>query len=473
MMERRPYTPRNYQRGAMTHEMDVPKCALFAPMGGGKSVCTLTVIDSLILAGYSRPALILAPLRVAQSTWPDEAAKWAHLSGLTVTPVVGTPAERAAALRRDAAVYTTNYENLPWLFEHLGERPWPFGIVVADESTRLKSARPSIRVSKNGKEFIQAAGAKRVRELARIAHSPGAIDRFIELTGTPAPNGLQDLWAQIWFLDGGLRLGRTYEGFQQRWFKPKRDGYGVVPLPHAEREIHERIKDICLTVEFEGELPPLVVNDIYVDLPPKARKLYRDMEKEMFMELAGHEVEAFNAASRTMKCLQLASGAAYVDDEHHWVEVHEAKLAALDSVIEEANGAPVLVAYYFRSDLARLLKAFPKARVLDADPQTIRDWNAGNIPILFAHPASAGHGLNLQDGGNILVMFSHTWNLEHYQQIIERIGPLRQAQAGHNRSVFLHRIVARRTVDELVLERLDSKREVQDILLEAMRRAAP
>jgi SNF2 family DNA or RNA helicase len=472
-MQRRPFTPRNYQRKAMSHLIDVPRCALFAGMGTGKTVSTLTVIDSLIMAGYSRPAIIFAPLRVAQSTWPDELAKWEHLSGLTISPVVGTPKERAAALRRDAAIYTTNYENIPWLFDHLAEqrRAWPFGIVVPDEATRLKSARPSIRVSKNGKEYVQAAGAKRVRELARIAHTPGLIDRIIELTGTPAPNGLADLWGQLWFLDGGQRLGRTFEGFTQRWFRPKRDGYGVVPLAHAEREIHERIADICLTVDFDGELPPAINNTIYVDLPAKARKLYRDMEKEMFMELAGHEVEAFNAAARTMKCLQVANGAAYVDDEHHWAEVHDVKLQALESIVEEAAGMPVIVAYQFRSDLARLLKAFPKGRHLDRDPETLRAFRRGEFPLLFAHPASAGHGVDgLQDATNIMAFFGHDWNLETYQQMRERIGPVRQAQSGLNRPVFYHHIVARGTVDELVMERRESKREVQDILLDAMRR---
>jgi SNF2 family DNA or RNA helicase len=194
------------------------------------------------------------------------------------------------------------------------------------------------------------------------------------------------------------------------------------------------------------------------------------MEREMFVQIGQHGVEAFSAASRTIKCLQLANGAAYVDDDGRWVDVHDAKLQALESVIEEAAGMPVLVAYHFKSDLARLQRAFPKGRVLDTESQTITDWNSGRIPVLFAHPASAGHGLNLQDGGNILVFFGHWWSLEEHQQIIERIGPTRQAQAGHNRAVFIHHIVAIDTVDELVLKRLETKREVQDLLLEAMKR---
>lgn len=229
---------------------------------------------------------------------------------------------------------------------------------------------------------------------------------------------------------------------------------------------------MCLTIDARDhfDLAEPIVSTIRVELPAKARALYRDMEREMFAQIGEHEVEAFSAAARTIKCLQLASGAAYVDDSAtEWVEVHDAKLQALDSIVAEAAGASVLVAYHFRSDLARLQRAFPRGRHLDQDTQTIRDWNAGRIPVLFAHPASAGHGLNLQDGGNILVFFSHWWDLEQYQQIIERIGPTRQAQAGHERPVFVHHIVAADTVDEIVMARRESKREVQDLLLEAMK----
>jgi len=207
-----------------------------------------------------------------------------------------------------------------------------------------------------------------------------------------------------------------------------------------------------------------------VDLPPKARKHYKEMEDAMYTELEGIELEAFNAAAKTVKCLQLAAGAAYTDDTGKWKETHKVKLEALESIIEEAAGMPVLVAYNFKSDLARLLKAFPQGRHLDKNPATIVDWNAGRIPVLFAHPASAGHGLNLQDGGNILVFFSPNWNLEEHLQIIERIGPTRQLQAGYDRPVFIHRIIARNTVDELVLERLTTKRRVQDVLLDSMKK---
>ena len=303
-----------------------------------------------------------------------------------------------------------------------------------------------------------------------MAHT--RIKRFVELTGTPSPNGLQDLWGQAWFIDAGQRLGRTFDAFKQRWFRPDPSGFGIRALPHAQAEIQQALADVCLTVEARDwfDLREPIVNNIYVDLPVKARRHYMEMEKQMFTELDGHGLEAFHAAARTLKCLQIANGAAYVGGGNtEWKELHDAKLQALDSIVEETQ-APVLVAYHFKSDLARLQRAFPQGRALDADPQTIRAWNAGKIPVLFAHPASAGHGLNLQDGGCTLVYFGHWWNLEERMQILERIGPTRQLQAGHDRVVTVHNILARDTVDELILERIETKREVQDILLDAMKR---
>jgi SNF2 family DNA or RNA helicase len=434
-------------------------------MGMGKSCSTLSALDDLYFIGAeSMPTLVIAPLRVAQSTWPDEAAKWEHLRGMEVVPILGSASQRATALNRDAPIFTINYENIPWLvdwFKH-NPRPWPFGTVVADESTKLKGYRTR-------------QGTQRAQALAEVARKK--VHRWINLTGTPAPNGLKDLWGQTWFLDGGERLGRSFNAFQQRWFQsiPGAQGYqNIRPLAHAQTEIQDRLRDICLTLDPRDwfDLDEPIVRNVEVELPGAVRALYRKFEREMFMEIDGSEVEAFNAASRTMKCLQLANGAVYTDDDGAWKEVHDVKIQALEDIVEEAAGMPVLVAYNFKSDLARLTKAFPKGRVLDQNPQTIRDWNVGKIPILFTHPASAGHGLNLQDGGNILVFFGLNWNLEEHQQIIERIGPVRQKQAGHDRPTWIYRIVARATVDELVLERLDTKRDVQDILLNAMKRKA-
>jgi SNF2 family DNA or RNA helicase len=430
-----------------------PRCALWMPMGGGKTVTTLTSLDNLSMVEDVYPVLVLAPLRVAKTTWPDEIGKWEHLKHLRVSPIIGNAKERQAALDVDADIYTMNYDNLVWLQTALGTN-WPFKTVVADEFTRLKS-------------FRLRQGSKRAAALARVAHTK--VSRFIGLTGTPNPNGLQDLWGQTWFLDGGERLGKTFSAFSDRWFAKGWDGYSLKPLASAQKEIEDRLRDVCLTVEGLPVHEP-VRNYISVDLPAKARRAYDSMENDMFAELEESGIEAFNAAAKTIKCLQLANGAVYTDHAGNWEEVHDAKLDALDSVIEEANGAPVLVAYHFKSDLARLQRRYPKGRVLDAKSDTIRDWNAGRVPLLFAHPASAGHGLNLAEGGNILVFFSLNWNLEEHLQIIERIGPMRQAQAGLKRPVFVHYIMARNTVDNMVLGRLQSKKSVQEILLEALKR---
>jgi SNF2 family DNA or RNA helicase len=457
------YAPRPYQRLITAHALASARSGVWAGMGTGKTASTLEAVASRQMV-HARPELVLAPLRVAQSTWPDEAAKWSNLSHLEVQPVVGSVKEREAALaNRNAAIFTINYENLPWLVDHLGDR-WPFEFVTADESTRLKSFR------------LGGKGGRRARSIARIAHT--RIKGWCNLTGTPSPNGLVDLWGQSWFLDAGQRLGRTFGAFEQRWFRKGHNGFGLEPLPSAREQIEDRLRDLHITIDPADwfDLKEPIVNVVRVELPEKAMRIYKDMEKQLYTEIQSaldgrryHEVEAFGAGARTVKCLQIANGAMYVGDEREqWVEIHDAKLRALESIAEEAMGAPVLVAYHFKSDLARLQRAFPHGRVLDKDPATIRDWNAGKVRLLFAHPASAGHGLNLQDGGNILVFFGHWWSLEEFQQIIERIGPVRQLQAGHKRPVFIHHIVAADTVDELVMARRETKRDVQALLLEAM-----
>jgi SNF2 family DNA or RNA helicase len=449
----RTFTPHDYQQEALDWLYDHPRTALWMPMGGGKTVTTLTALDALDLVEGAYPVLVLAPKRVAVTTWPDEVAKWAHLRHLRVSAITGTPKQRQAALDAPADIYTMAYDNLVWLCETLGDA-WPFVTVVADELTRLKSFR--IR-----------QGSKRAGALGRVAHSK--VRRFVGLTGTPGANGLKDLWGQTWFLDKGERLGRTFTAFEQRWFTRGYDGFSLQPLPHAQEEIQELLQDICLTVTGLPVDEP-IRNPIYVDLPRAARVLYDDMEEEMFAQIGAEGVEAANAAVRTQKCLQIANGAIYMNEGTEWEVVHDAKLEALDSVIEEANGAPVLVAYNFKHDLERLRRHFRQARVLDADPRTIHDWNAGRIEVLLAHPASAGHGLNLADGGNILAFFGLNWSLEEHMQIIERVGPMRQKQAGYDRPVFVHYIMARHTVDDMVLDRLTSKKSTQEILLEAMKR---
>ena len=451
------FVPHDYQLPAMDHLLHRRRSALFAPMGGGKTVMTGTALVRLDYVEDVFPALILAPKRVAATTWPDEVVKWPHLQHLRVSCAAGLPLkQRVAALRKDADITTMNYDQLAWLVEFWGD-DWPYKTVVADELTRLKSFR--IR-----------QGGKRAAALGKVAHSK--VTRFIGLTGTPSANGLKDLWGQLWFIDKGERLGKTFSAFEQRWFAKSRDGFGLEPHPWAMAEIMALISDVCLTVDGLPVDEP-IRNKLYVDLPPAARSLYRQMEKEMFAEIEGREVSAVHAAARTNKCLQICNGAVYVDPDDHnspWEALHDAKLDALESVIEEAAGMPVLVAYSFKSDLTRILKRFPQARHLDADPETIRQWNAGKIPVLVAHPASAGHGLNLQYGGNILAFFGIDWGLENHMQIIERIGPQRQKQAGFDRPVFVHYIMAKNTVDDMVFDRLVNKKSVQDALLDGLKR---
>jgi SNF2 family DNA or RNA helicase len=472
------YAPRAYQTPATNFMLETPRCALWAGCGLGKTVSTLTALEALYMAGEDKPTLILAPLRVARSTWSEEVTKWDHLADLKVVPIVGSAAERAAAMAKPAQVYTTNYENLEWIIDRWGDR-WPYGTIVADESTKLKGLRSSVQTSSKGKKFVRGQGGTRAKALGKIAHLH--CHRFIELTGTPSPNGLKDLWGQAWFLDAGKRLGRTYDAFTQRWFEKGRDGFSVKPREFASAQINALLADICLSIDAKDyfDLEEPIVNNIFVDLPPKARALYKEMEDDLFIQLGDRTSEAFNAATKSQKILQLASGACYVDPlvdsdsnpkSKEWREVHREKIEALEDIIEEACGAPVIVAYQYRSDLERLKKAFPKGRHLQTKKDE-DDFKAGKIPVLFAHPASAGHGIDgFQQVCNIIVFFTMDWNLEQYLQIIERIGPVRQMQSGMDRPVFIHHIIARDTIDETVLERGHEKKSVQDVLLESMKR---
>lgn len=454
------FIPRPYQSMIIGRIISQARCAIYAGMGMGKTSSTLFAIDYLQSVEGMGAALILAPLRVAASTWPQEAAKWTNLF-LGVLPIVGDEKARLRAIQTPSRAYSMNYENIPWLIEALNG-DWPFEMVVADESTRLKSFR---------------LGGKSVRAKA-LAHVAFRSKRFVELTGTPAPNGLLDLWGQAWFLDRGQRLGRTFSAYAGSYFRPVKVGRSAFairyePMEWAQDAIHEKLADVTLSLDaadwFPIEKP--ICTQIPVELPPGARATYDKMQKDFFVKLGETEIEATNAAALSVKCLQATSGVLY-DDTGKWIEIHDAKIDALKSVIEEANGAPVLVAYHWKADAARILKAIPGARVLDKDPKTIAAWNAGKISVLLAHPASAGHGLNLQDGGNILVFFSLWWNLEYYQQIIERIGPTRQLQAGHPRPVFIYHIIASGTLDETVLQQMETKREIQDLLLDRMKGAA-
>lgn len=456
------FVPRKYQSIIIDRIISQERTAIFAGMGMGKTSSTLFAIDYLQTVEGMGPALILAPLRVAASTWPQEARKWDNLT-LDVLPIVGDAKARLKAIHTSSRAYSINYENIPWLIDALCGK-WPFSMIVADESTRLKSFR---------------LGGKTVRAkaLARVAFKSR---RFVELTGTPAPNGLLDLWGQVYFLDRGERLGRSFGAYTGHYFRPIRVGRSPFavqyePMEWAQDAIQEKLADISLSLDAADYFPieKPIVSQIFVELPPSARAAYDKMQKDLFVELEGKEIEAINAAALSAKCLQAASGVMYhaaaIDDTCSWVELHDAKIEALKSIIAEANGATVLVAYHWKADAVRIKNAIPEAKLLDKNPDTIKKWNAGKIPVLLAHPASAGHGLNLQDGGNILVFFSLWWNLEYYQQIIERIGPTRQLQAGHPRPVFIYHIIATNTLDETVLQRMETKREIQDLLLERMK----
>ena len=314
-------------------------------------------------------------------------------------------------------------------------------------------------------------GGQRAHELGRIAHN--LTDRWILLTGTPSPNGLKDLWGQIWFLDRGSRLGNTYTAFTQRWFKPNWNGYGITPMPHADKEIHEALRDICLTIDPKDyfDLKDPIVTQVKVKLPPAARKIYKQLEKELFAELGDlGNIEVLGAAALTGKCLQLANGAVYTQYPL-WAAIHDEKIEAVRSIIAEAGGMPVLLAYQFKSDVARIKAAFPSAVELST-PGGMKAFRAGDSPIGLAHPKSLGHGIDgLQYVSNVLIRFGHDWNLGERMQMLERIGPMRQLQAGLDRPVWVYDIVAEDTIDETVIEAHAAKRGVQDALLTAMKRS--
>lgn len=460
------FSPRPYQKMIVDHILAHKRCAVWAGMGLGKTASTLEAIRRLKEAGAVDKVLILAPLRVAVSTWPDEVAKWENFQGLRVSVSAGTIKHRLEGFYKDADIYITNYENLLWMFEECMEsdpKKWPFDMIVADESTRIKGAR-------------SVGGGKRARVIVKVAPYT---ERIVELTGTPAPNGLEDLWGQFYILDSGKRLGKSFTNFHERFFRPQRIGnipnaVKWIPLEWSEAEIKKRAADIALTVNAEDwfDIKEPLFTTVEVELPNSARKLYKQVEKEFFATLnSGAEIEPANAAVKTNKLLQIASGAVYTDDDGRYEMIHFAKEDALRSIIAEAAGSPVLVAYNFRHEADRILRTFYGSKILDKNPETIRAWNRGEIPILLAHPASCGHGLSMQDGGQHLVFYGTGWSLEEHEQIIERIGPTRQAQSGHPRPVFVYTIVTKNTVDEAVQERIKTKRSVLDVLLERKRNA--
>lgn len=453
-----PFIPRPYQTLAIDHILTHPRCALHIDMGMGK---TASVLAALLRLNYVQdvfPALVVAPLRVARDTWPDEVKKWNEFRNLKIVPVLGTADQRLAALKKEAHIFTINYENLEWLIDLYGKK-WPFRTVIIDESTKVKTAR------------VQQGGV-RASALYKVCNLP-IVSILIELTGLAAPNGLADLFGQMLFLDNGFRLGRSFDAFKQRWFVPDWDGYGMNPLPHAQEEIQEKIKDLCLAINAEDwfDLKKPIEVPVYVTLPPAAWKHYKEMEREMFTVIDREGIEAVNAGAKRIKCMQIADGLAYYGETGEFKEVHNEKIKALESIVEESAGMPLLCAYHFKGDLKRLTKAFKGSEDISKS-KGFSNFKSGKVPLGLAHPASLGHGVDsLQYVTNRIAYFSHNDNYDDYKQMLGRIGPVRQFQAGFDRPVFVYDIIAKDTVEDYaVVPNLKGKGELNDLLKQAMKR---
>ena len=419
-------------------------------LGLGKTVITLTALEDMIYNSFEvDKVLVIAPLRVAEDTWSRESAKWEHLKHLRISKILGTPAQRRAALAAEADIYIINRENVVWLCDELSVAGgWFFDAVVIDELSSFKSPK-----------------AQRFKALRKyITRSR----RVIGLTGTPAPNGLIDLWSQIYLLDGGERLGRTVTGYRERFFLPDKRNQTTIfsykPKDGADKAIWDRLSDICVSMRAEDwlTLPERIDNVVTVRMTDKQRAAYEKFEREQYIQFIEGEVTAVSAAALTNKLLQYSNGAMYKADGDY-IETCEGKLDALEDIIEAANGKPVLCFYSYKHDLERIRKRFPNAVKLD-NAEDIENWNNGGIELLLAHPAGAGHGLNLQAGGNIIVWFGLTWSLELYQQANARL-----YRQGQKNAVVIHHLLTEHTVDERVYQSLQGKGEVQDELLDALK----
>ncbi len=436
----------HYQDKAVDFILSKKKVALLLDMGLGKTVSSLTAIVDLVDSLSVNKVLIIAPLRVANTTWHKEALNWQHTKDLKVNICTGSEKNRRAQLHRSADVYVINRENVEWLVNLYGKK-WPFDCVIVDESSSFKS--PASRRFKSLRKTIS------LTEYCAL------------LTGTPSPNGLLDLWSQYYLLDSGERLGRTMTAYKQRFFESDYMGYKFTPRKNASNNIYELVNDITLSMQAEDyiELPERLDSSVFVDLPSKQMKAYKELEKEFILELeCESEIEAANAAALANKLLQFSNGAIYTDDTGNWSEIHKAKLDALADIVEDNSGENILVAYNYKTDLERLKKNFPDAVVMDKAGEAVAKWNNGEIKMLLAHPASAGHGLNLQRGGSLIVWFGLTWSLECYQQFNARLH--RQGQTKPCRIVH---IVANDCIDERVLKVLSDKDAIQDGLLKALK----
>ncbi len=447
------FTPHAYQEYAIKHIIEHKEAALLLAMGTGKTVITLTAIQQLMQARQEvHKALIIAPLRVARDTWPAEIGKWDHLKDLSYSVVIGTVQERKEALRQPAVIYLINRENVQWLVEESG-MPFDYDMIVIDELSSFKSWQ-----------------AKRFKSLMKVRPF---VKRIVGLTGTPSSNGLMDLFAEFKLLDMGKRLGRFIGQYRNAFFTPdKTNGqivYSYKALPGAEEAIYRRIGDITISMKACGniKMPELITTKYEVEMSPAERREYELLKKELVLSLPEGEVTASNAAVLTGKLLQLSSGAIYSDDGSV-VRLHDRKLDALEDIIEDMNGRPLLVAYWFKHDYDRIAARLTKDGILferlDSE-ESMRRWNAGQIQVALAHPASTGHGLNLQQGGSTICWFTPTWSLELYQQMNARL--YRQGQQAE--TVVITHIVTKDTVDRRVLRALGEKDRAQEALIEAVK----
>lgn len=447
------YSPHEYQRYATEYIETHPVAAVLLSMGLGKTSITLTALNDLLFDSFEiHKAIVIAPLRVARDTWPAEIEKWDHLGNLIYSVAVGTEAERLAALRRQADIYIINRENVQWLVEASGI-PFDYDMVVVDELSSFKSHQ-----------------SKRFRAMMKVRPKVG---RIVGLTGTPSSNGLMDLWAEFKLLDMGQRLGRFIGQYRTRFFLPdKRNGqvvFSYKPLPGAEEQIYRLISDITISMKSTDYLrmPQFVSSGYEVYLSKEETQRYVSFKRDLLLQLPDGEITAANAAALSGKLSQMANGAVYTDDGET-IAIHDRKLDALEDIIESMGGKPLLVAYWFRHDLERIMERLHKLKIpfsrLDS-PESIRRWNAGELPVALIHPASAGHGLNLQSGGSTLVWFGLTWSLELYQQTNARLW--RQGQQSD--TVVVQHIITKSTIDERIMKALSEKDTTQAALIEAVK----
>lgn len=441
------YVPYEYQQYATRFIEKNEVAAIFLECGLGKSVITLTAIKNLIAKGEVKKVLVIAPLRVGKTTWPDEIEKWEHLKGLTYSVAIGTVKERESALRKNTDITIINRENVEWLIAKSGV-PFNYDMVVIDELSSFKSYK-----------------AKRFKYLLKARPT---VERIVGLTGTPSSNGLMDLWAQFRLLDLGERLGRYITRYREGYFTPDKRNAQVVfsykPLPGAEEKIYDKIGDITISMKAKDylKMPDLVMNTVKVKMSDKDGAIYEQLKDDMFIDIREEEIDVANAAALSNKLQQLANGAIYGADKKV-IRIHDGKLDALEDLIESANGKPVLVAYWFKHDLERIKERFPFVREIKTSDD-IKAWNKGEILVGIIHPASAGHGLNLQQGGSTMIWFGLTWSLELYQQTIARL-----YRQGQTKTVVVHHIVTEGTIDELMLFSLDRKEKRQDALIDAVK----